>query len=93
MRLRSAKELGHSDVMIINALGDTFMALAELLPAGQERVEALRRALEEGFQASLRIDRRQPDALIGSAEARMMLGRGTCLCSVKYCTLCSRAAS
>lgn len=78
-RLRSAKELGHSDVTIIVALGDTLLSLAEETRDTNERFEALKAAQSEGFHAALEIDRRQPDALIGSAETEMLLGRGNSL--------------
>ena len=84
MRLRSAKELGHSEIGIINALGDTFLALAELLPSGEERSQALRQAQEEGFGAAMLIDRRNPDALIGAAEVEMLMGRGICLTFLNF---------
>ena len=74
-KLRSARDFERGDAMVMNALGDTLLALADAAPEAPARKEHLHQALEKGFGAALHIDRRQPDALVGSAETQQQLGR------------------
>lgn len=74
-KLISAKDFERGDVMVMNALGDTLVALADAAPDPDAKKAFLLRGLEQGFSAALRIDRRQPDALIGSAEVELQFGR------------------
>ena len=65
--------------MVLNALGDTLVACAEMQSGPEAQKQALQQALEEGFRSALRIDRHQTDALIGCAEVELQLGRGETL--------------
>ena len=61
--------------MVVNALGDTLVALADAATDPAAKVQLLHQGLEQGYGSALRIDRRHPDALIGSAEVELQLGR------------------
>lgn len=74
-KLTSAKEFERGDVVIINALGDTLVALAEASVDPAEKRAYLVQGLQQGFGSALHIDRRNPDALVGSAEAEFQLGK------------------
>lgn len=73
-RLKDAAAFNRGDVAVLNALGDALFALADLSGPALTQ-EILERALQEGFQAALLIDRNQSDALIGVAEVNLQLGR------------------
>lgn len=75
-KLRAARDFERGDAMVLNALGDTLVALAETQIEAEAQVQALQQALEEGYQSALRIDRHQTDALVGCAEIELQLGRG-----------------
>jgi len=61
---------------VMNALGDTLVAMSECAPDPSSQQSLLQSALSEGYSAALRIDRRNCDALAGTAEVEMQLGRG-----------------
>lgn len=74
-KFRSARDFERGDAMVMNALGDTLVALADATLEAAAKQAQLHQALEEGFGAALHIDRRHPDALVGSAEVQLQLGR------------------
>ena len=61
--------------MVMNALGDTLLALADAALEAPSKKAHLHQALQEGFGAALHINSRHPDALVGSAEVQLQLGR------------------
>ena len=74
-KLRSARDFERGDAMVMNALGDTLLALADAASEAATKKAHLHQALQEGFSAALHIDRHQPDALVGSAEVELQSGR------------------
>lgn len=84
-KLRSARDFERGDGMVLNALGDVLVATADVASECETKMQLLQQGLEEGFSAALRIDRRNADALIGSAEIQLQLGRS------KSCILLNRA--
>ncbi len=56
-----------------NALGDTFVARAESASDATETLACYNAALGEGYSAALRLDARNSDALVGTAEVQAML--------------------
>ena len=78
-KLRAAKGFERGDTLVMNALGDALVALSECTPDPNTQQGLLQSALSEGYSAALRIDRRNSDALVGTAEVEMQLGRGTSL--------------
>jgi hypothetical protein len=76
-KLKAAKDFERGDAMVMNALGDTFVSMAEMAPDPTTQQGLLQNALSEGYSAALRIDRYNSDALVGTAEVEMHLGKGT----------------
>eukprot|EP00887_Chlorella_sp_A99_P001510 scaffold8.g1510.t1 len=82
-RLRRAAEFERGDPAPLTALGEVGMARAERLAAAgggdpaavQQAQAAIVAALEEGYQAALRIRQTEADALVGVAECHVELAR------------------
>jgi hypothetical protein len=68
-RLRESISFSRGDLQPHNALGDALLACADRV--SHERLQALsllRAALDEGFSAALRLNGRDANALVGTAE-------------------------
>lgn len=73
-RLADAAAFNRGDAEALNALGDLYVLAAEEAE-GDGATGLLRRALEEGYEAALRIDAGNADALVGRAEVGVLAGR------------------
>ena len=87
-KLKAAKGFERGDTLVMNALGDALVALAECAPDSNAQQGLLQSALSEGYAAALRVDRRNSDALVGTAEVEMQLGRGAShsSCPLVHCS-------
>lgn len=74
-KLKDSASFNRGDAAVFIALGDAFLALAELAGEPAAELALLQRALREGFSAALHIDRNQADAVVGTAEAELQLGK------------------
>ncbi|CAG9463592.1 unnamed protein product [Pedinophyceae sp. YPF-701] len=81
-RFRDAVSFGRQDVAPLNGIGDVHVAMAELAAEsadgtvrGRSESAWLAAALTEGYEAALRIDKADVDALVGVAEANVLLGK------------------
>ena len=69
-RLREAAAFNRGDPQPHNALADTLVARAESAASPTEALSCYNAALEEGYSAALRLNGRDPDGLVGTAEVR-----------------------
>lgn len=67
-RLRESIAFNRGDPQPHNALGDTLVARAESASDATETLACYNAALGEGYSAALRLDARNSDALVGTAE-------------------------
>lgn len=77
-RLKTSIGFNRADVAPMNAMGDVKLAQSELLAAASNpaaAASAALAALNEGYSAALQISGRDPDALIGTAEAHVQIGK------------------
>lgn len=78
-RLREAVAFNRGDPQPHNALADTLVARAESAASPTEALSCYNAALEEGYSAALRLNGRDPDGLVGTAEVRAP-SSDTCRC-------------
>ena len=71
-RLRESLAFNRGDPQPHNALGDTLVACAESASVATETLACYNAALGEGYSAALRLDSRNSDALVGTAEVQAM---------------------
>ncbi|BDA41286.1 hypothetical protein COCOBI_02-0660 [Coccomyxa sp. Obi] len=75
VRLRESVAFNRGDPQPHNALGDTLVARAESTSDTTETLACYNAALGEGYSAALRLDARNSDALVGTAEVNSALGK------------------
>ncbi len=67
-RLKKATSFSRGDPAPYAALGDVFVAQAELAPDAQDQVGLYQTALQEGYAAALRVRGNFAAGLVGTAE-------------------------
>lgn len=70
-RLEASVSFNRADIQVETLLGETYVALAEMLPTA-EAAPVLRKGLTEGFDAALRIDSTNGATLASKGEAHLL---------------------
>lgn len=72
-RFEASAAFTRGDPASLCGIGDTYMAKAEMVAPPVEKQTAVQAALDQGYELALHINSTNTDALLGKAEAHMLL--------------------